>query len=306
MTNDWQVKSWNGGATSLPEPFHLDTEIAIDSPQLTFLYLPWSGPHQIIPSTTFHLWFILRSGLVLKVNEQKYLLDKNKFLFLPVDAQAHCYPVCPQGISLLAIQLPLQSIPVTFRDNLWAQGVLPTTLLDYTPGLRSCLQLISTEINAASTDEMKLKILFNEILKETGQIISQMSREVDRLPEKKRTTREELYKRLCVVRDFIYTFYAHPVTLPHLARISLINPYYLIREYKNIFGLTPMQAVIERRMEVAYDLITQTELPITSICHDIGYKDICSFSKLFKSKFGQAPLYSRLINKRQESHRAEA
>ncbi|MGP6145820.1 helix-turn-helix domain-containing protein [Jeotgalibaca sp. A122] len=64
---------------------------------------------------------------------------------------------------------------------------------------------------------------------------------------------------------------------------------YLTQIYKVAFHQTPMQAVQDKRIEKAIELLTTTDLEIISICFQVGYESLATFYRQFKMKTGQSP-----------------
>ena len=67
----------------------------------------------------------------------------------------------------------------------------------------------------------------------------------------------------------------------------------LIDAFKHIFGLTPMRYVNHRRMEIAKELLLDSNLSISEIARKVGFQSIFYFSKSFKDREGISPLAFR-------------
>ncbi|MGZ3846693.1 MAG: helix-turn-helix transcriptional regulator, partial [Flavisolibacter sp.] len=75
-----------------------------------------------------------------------------------------------------------------------------------------------------------------------------------------------------------------------LSGVCFMNETYLLRCFKNFFGITPRQYLIKKRMEAASQMLqSRRNLLITEICFNVGYDDLSSFSKLFKKYFRLSP-----------------
>jgi len=124
-------------------------------------------------------------------------------------------------------------------------------------------------------------------------LYNKTSAEIDELAAKKRSTREELYKRLHKAKDHIDSCYHADISLQQLSEISLMNSFYLLREFKNAFNITPHQYLTQRRLKKAMHLLITTELCVDDVKGQVGFQDISSFSKLFKKVYGCAPAVFR-------------
>jgi AraC-like DNA-binding protein len=79
------------------------------------------------------------------------------------------------------------------------------------------------------------------------------------------------------------------VTLEDLARVSCLSPNHLLRTFRQAFGQTPHQFLVERRLEEAKRLLRDRDVPVTEICMKVGFESLGSFSALFRKRFGASP-----------------
>lgn len=109
----------------------------------------------------------------------------------------------------------------------------------------------------------------------------------------RRSTREELYRRLCTARQYIYDNYCNDLQLEELAKAALLSKYHLLRTYKQAFGITPYQQVLQLRLRKAARLVREGD-NLSSVARELGFSDRRSFTKAFKKKFGVAPSHYRM------------
>ena len=114
-------------------------------------------------------------------------------------------------------------------------------------------------------------------------------REVASFPGSRASTRAELYRRLHRARDYVESCFAQPLSVAAIARIACLSPYHFQRMFRQAFGHTPMQFLQARRLKAARRLLATTDRPITSICFDVGFDSLGSFSWLFRREFGLPP-----------------
>jgi AraC family transcriptional regulator len=111
----------------------------------------------------------------------------------------------------------------------------------------------------------------------------------ERLAVSRRSTRIELYKRLSLARECIHANYASPLPLDKMAATALLNSQHFLRMFRDCFGITPHQYVIDVRLTAARQLLTETKEPVTAICRLTGFESLPSFSGLFRQRFGASP-----------------
>lgn len=109
----------------------------------------------------------------------------------------------------------------------------------------------------------------------------------------KRSTREELLRRVQTAAIFIRENLASNIDLHIIARQVGMAPHHLHRTFRSIHGVTPYQWIMALRLEEAKRLLCETELPVSRICDRVGYSSVPSFTRLFASRFGKAPAFFR-------------
>lgn len=102
-------------------------------------------------------------------------------------------------------------------------------------------------------------------------------------------TREELLRRVMIVRDYIHAHYAEPVTLVQLARKGALSPNRVIQAYRQAFGTTPHRAVRQLRLAEAYRRLRQGHTSVTEVALAVGWDTPAAFSTAFKAVYGQSP-----------------
>jgi AraC-like DNA-binding protein len=121
--------------------------------------------------------------------------------------------------------------------------------------------------------------------------------EVATLPAMRAATREELYRRLHRVRDFIAASYQQPLTLSEMAQVACLSPNHLLRVFKQLFHQSPHQFLRAKRIEQAKKLLAQGDESVTEICYAVGFESLGSFSWRFHREVGLSPEQYRAINR---------
>ena len=68
------------------------------------------------------------------------------------------------------------------------------------------------------------------------------------------------------------------------------------REFKLIYGDSPTNFIMNRRIEAAKEKLLVSKESITEIAFECGFKDLSHFSKLFKQKVNLSPSVFRETN----------
>jgi AraC-like DNA-binding protein len=84
----------------------------------------------------------------------------------------------------------------------------------------------------------------------------------------------------------------HPdaaLSLGHLARKAGLSPYYFLRTFEQLTGITPHQYVRRARLrEAASRLVAETE-KVLDVALDCGFGDVSNFNRAFRAEFGLSP-----------------
>jgi len=114
-------------------------------------------------------------------------------------------------------------------------------------------------------------------------------RALNELPAARLATREELWRRVNLARDYLHAHLSTRVSLSDAAKTACLSPFHLLRVFRAAFQQSPHHYLMERRLERAKFLLERTEIPVTSICLDCGFSSLGSFSALFHRLCGMSP-----------------
>lgn len=109
----------------------------------------------------------------------------------------------------------------------------------------------------------------------------------------KPSSKIEIYKRLCIAKDFLHSTFMEKPDLKLLASIACLSVPQLIRQFKSVFKVTPHQYLIQIKLKQAVDLLKNTDKPIHEITWACGFENVSAFCRAFKSAYGFQPLMFR-------------
>jgi AraC family transcriptional regulator, transcriptional activator of the genes for pyochelin and ferripyochelin receptors len=90
-------------------------------------------------------------------------------------------------------------------------------------------------------------------------------------------------------REYLLQNMEHPLTVIELSHKVGINDFKLKKGFKQLYGVTIFDFLLEARMEKARTLLTETDTPIHEIAFATGYKNVSSFTAAFKKRMGFPP-----------------
>lgn len=126
-----------------------------------------------------------------------------------------------------------------------------------------------------------------------GLLLEMIGIVLERSDAESRLRNDPAYLRIAPVLDYLNLYYLDNPPLEELAALVHLAPNYFHRVFRQIFNTTPYQYMESKRMELARQLLSTTELPVGEIAEECGYENIFYFSRIFKKRLGRSPLTFR-------------
>jgi AraC family transcriptional regulator len=109
------------------------------------------------------------------------------------------------------------------------------------------------------------------------------------LPLLKYSTKAEVFKRLSISVDYIYSNFDRPISLDELAVVCCLSKFHYLRLFKIAYGKTPGKFVEHVRLEFAKANLKSGKIGIKKLAQQLGYKDASTFSRTFRQHVGVYP-----------------
>ncbi len=90
-------------------------------------------------------------------------------------------------------------------------------------------------------------------------------------------------------REYLLMNMEHPLTVIELSHKVGINDFKLKKGFKQLYGVTIFDFLLEARIDKAKRLLLETDTPVHEIAFATGYKNVSSFTAAFKKKLGIPP-----------------
>lgn len=102
-------------------------------------------------------------------------------------------------------------------------------------------------------------------------------------------TRKELLRRLSAARQFMDESFLQIEEVNEAAVFCNMSEFHFFRSFRQAFGITPYQYLLNKRLDLARELVQAKQLNMTQIALHCSFPDIFTFSKAFKRRFGKPP-----------------
>ena len=103
------------------------------------------------------------------------------------------------------------------------------------------------------------------------------------------TPSRKITKECRFIEQYLDEHYTEDITLQTLSDLTFLNKYYLVHSFKNYKGTSPINYLIERRINEAKHLLETTSYPVTKIAEMTGFSSQSYFSQVFKKETEMTP-----------------
>lgn len=105
-------------------------------------------------------------------------------------------------------------------------------------------------------------------------------------------------KECAQIKAYLDTNYASHITLDTLTGLTHMNKYYMAHSFTKFTGLSPIQYLNRRRLEVACQLLTDTDYSISDIANLTGFSSQSYFTQIFRKFYDVTPIRYRQTHNR--------
>ena len=98
-----------------------------------------------------------------------------------------------------------------------------------------------------------------------------------------------LVSKFTRVLDYIDAAMDGELSLDAMAEVAGMNPFYFARAFRRRFGESPHRFVLQRRIERAKRLLSETETPLVEVALNCGFASQSHFASVFHRHVGVTP-----------------
>ncbi len=117
-------------------------------------------------------------------------------------------------------------------------------------------------------------------------LLIQLMRSANLSPEK---TVQATRRECATAKWYIDAHFKEKITLDRLAQVAGVNKFYLSHSFKEEYGISPIQYLVDRRIDESRYLISSTDLPIGCIVQMLGFSSPSYFAQMFRRAEGVTP-----------------
>ena len=155
------------------------------------------------------------------------------------------------------------------------------------------LKTLISDIKSGTKDPLYFQQLFHNILDELVGIEQSLHERISKLKALKKSTRDELYRRLSTGKDFIDAHLHESLSIERIAQVCCLSPFHFLRSFSRLYQITPYQYILMERLKKARFLIDNSGSDIGQIIESTGFENKRTFQRAFQKVYGITP-YARL------------
>ena len=103
----------------------------------------------------------------------------------------------------------------------------------------------------------------------------------------------KMSKECGTAKRYIDSNYSENITLDLLAELTHMNKFYLVHSFTKYTGLSPINYLTQKRIQVSMDLLATTDYSIAQVASNVGFSSQSYFSQVFRKALGMTPVQYR-------------
>lgn len=253
----------------------------------------------------FTIKTVLSGQQYFKFRRKEIILFPDNFMLLAPDTQYTSAVESDEMVKVLSISITNEFLSAFKAENgvddeLFDVTVRPQEAFPYQSiyplagDMQYNLFNMYKQIQAKNEDETLMNEYIRHFLKiYYSAYYRNYKASVDRLDCVRADTKREVFKRVCLAKEFISNNYNRSFSLEDVASASFLSVNHLLRTFKQVLGMSPYQYLMLTRLNRAKNLLSNENAPINEIAFAVGYESANSFIRVFKTRFKLSPLKYR-------------
>jgi len=190
---------------------------------------------------------------------------------------------CPADMPMHVVTAAATTVQILWEPDRETADKLEPLLPFYDPFIEMNAHAMASELERAVPDALYIESLGHVIV--TSYLRRFLPNAGIEAPRSSGLSRERLRRLL----DYVDANISEDLTLDALAAVACLSPCHLSRSFRRTKGIGLHRYVVQRRLERAKHLLSDTDIPIASIALAVGFTSPAAFATCFRQIVGRAP-----------------
>lgn len=204
-------------------------------------------------------------------------------------------------------QMPLKTLLILFSDkfirswinykhtgiNKLLENCVPATVNDWNipniPFEYNSIMVNRLSTITTTTQREEMDVILFELLEIFWNLKETAGRRFEQIQAKRKSTREEIYRRLLMAKIFMHDRFTSPLSIDEMASEACLDKFHFLKLFKLCYGITPHQYLVKLKLEHAYSLLETDRFTVLEACNQVGFESQGTFSNLFKRHYRLQP-----------------
>jgi AraC-like DNA-binding protein len=248
-----------------------------------------------------------------RVNNREIAVRPGQFLMLNDDQEYSCRIDGPGETRIVSVFFRKEFSASVFRDVSCSQDTLLDspfesegktpeffqTLYNSDLRLQQKLQNLVSALDDCGYDNDRVDESLTFLLHDLFSVHKMEVHRASRVSAIKPNTKTEIYKRLCIAKDFMHSTFMYKSDLSLMSHTACLSAPQLVRQFKAVFHITPHQYLTQIRLAHAASLLKHSAISVNEITFACGFENTSAFCRSFKKEYSVSPISFRkneLIN----------
>ena len=252
---------------------------------------------------SFSLKYVVDKCIYYKVGNKEYEVNGGNFLLACRQPYVKAYFESKEIVKSICIDICSATVAEAFTimsakedhdfDNYRAryfrypeffESVCPVGSTQFQKKLNSLVDMIHQHETEAINKEWFLDLTEKIIYHSYGNYLA-----LNGIQSVKLETRKELLRRVQMGKQFMDDNFLLIDDIGEVAVASNLSEFHFFRSFKQAFGTTTYQYILNKKLELARRMLHDKNTSITTIASICSFPDLFTFSKAFKRRFGISP-----------------
>lgn len=235
------------------------------------------------------LFFVMEGSGHFLVRGEHFAVGTNDFVAVPPNTE-HAESSGPQG-PLSYIVIGLEGLSLQSEAHGFYKGsIAPKSALLS----RLLLAMVEESTARQAGFEQLCDSLFQALLSYLLRLEGQALRMQEEAPAAQSLERG----RMARVKQYLDEHLQQDICLADIERLVNLNRYTIIRYFKQVFGVTPMRYLMDRRFREACFYLETSDTAIRQIAELCGFHSANYFTQMFERQKGLSPSAYRALHRR--------